>query len=181
MATNSKVSLLLLLVGISLVTFPLLAKANDHELREIKMSLYFQDNSSGGPNSTVLPVVGLPGKLWTFTQFGTIYVTDDPITEGPDPTSATVGRGQGIFVTASLDGLYAHVSFSIVFTNEAYNGSTIQIEGSSKQLEAVRELAVVSGTGKFRYARGYVTFETYYLDISTSYSVLRCNVTVRHY
>ncbi|XVF01106.1 hypothetical protein REPUB_Repub04eG0059700 [Reevesia pubescens] len=183
MGTNTSVSLILLLLaaeGISLAMFPLSAKADDHQLRETKMTMYFQDNSSG-PNSTVRQVTGLAGKLWSLTQFGTLYVIDDPITEGPNPTSAIVGRGQGMFITTSLNGLNVHVSFSIVFTNKAYNGSTILIEGNSKQFEAVRELAVVSGTGKFRYARGYATFENYSLDRSISYAVICCNVTVRHY
>lgn len=179
--TNTKVFLLLhlliVVVGISLIQ----AKADDAKLRETKMSIYFQDNSSGGPNSTVVPVTGLAGKLWSFTEFGTVFVTDDPITEGPDPKSATVGRGQGIYVTTSLDGLNTHASFSIVFTNKDYKGSTIQILGNSNQFEAVREYAVVSGTGKFRYARGYATFETFSFDSSTSYSVIRCNITVCHY
>lgn len=150
-------------------------------LRETKMSLYFQDISSGGSNATVIPVAGIAGKVWWFTQFGTIFVTDDPITETPDPKSASVGRAQGIYATASSDGLHSHVMISIVFTNEAYSGSTLEIQGNSKQFEAVREVSVVSGTGKFRYARGYATFETYYLDIPASYSVIRCNVSVQHY
>ncbi|KAF2292227.1 hypothetical protein GH714_017547 [Hevea brasiliensis] len=119
------------------------------QLTEIKMSLYFQDVSSG-PNATTIPVAGIATKHWTFTQFGTIFITDEPITETPDPNSAPVGRAQGLFATTGLDGLNAHVMVSIVFTNEAYGGSTLQIQGASKQFEGVREVSIVSGTGLFR-------------------------------
>ncbi|XP_041009167.1 dirigent protein 22-like [Juglans microcarpa x Juglans regia] len=152
------------------------------ELKETKLSLYFQDISAhGAANATVVPVAGVAGKAWTFTQFGTVYVTDNYITETSDPNSAAVGRGQGMYVTAGLDGLNSHVMISLVFTNDEYSGSTIQIQGISKQFEPVREVAVVAGTGKFRFARGYATFETHFLDIPTQYAIIRCNVTVQHY
>ncbi|XWS16259.1 hypothetical protein CRYUN_Cryun34aG0069700 [Craigia yunnanensis] len=181
MATKTNFSLVFLAVsGIVMVMFTVPAKADDEVIKETNMTVYFHDYSSGGPNSTDLPVVGFPGKIWSFLDFGTLAVIDDLITEGPELTSATVGRGQGITVSVSLDGLNAYVSFSFVFTNEAYNGSTIQVLGNSNQLKAVREYSVVSGTGKFRYARGYATFETILFDNSTSYSLVRVNVSVRH-
>lgn len=103
------------------------------------------------------------------------------MTEGANPKSPIVGRAQGITVTSSQDGRNALVLVSLVFTNMQYNGSTLEIQGISKQFEPIREVAVVSGTGKFRFARGYATFETYFVDSSTAYSVERCNVTVQHY
>ncbi|XP_041003108.1 dirigent protein 22-like [Juglans microcarpa x Juglans regia] len=158
-----------------------LAKANDHQLTETKLSLYAQDFSAfGSPNATVIPVAGIAGKAWTFTQFGTLYVSDDTLTETADPKSLKVGQLQGMYITSGLDGLNSHISVSVVFTSKAYNGSTLQLQGISKQFEAVREVSVVGGTGKFRLARGYATFETYFLDIPTQYSVVRCNVTVLH-
>ncbi|KAL5573364.1 hypothetical protein UlMin_022961 [Ulmus minor] len=172
---SPKLSTILFSLTLSLALF--LAQARD--LKETQMSLYFQDISAG-PNATVLPIAGIAGKQWTFTQFGTVYVTDDPITETPDPNSKPIGRCQGTYVTAGLDGLNSHVSVSIVFTNKGYNGSTLEIQGISKQFEAIREVSVVSGTGKFRFARGYVTFETYFVDLPKAYSIIRCNVTVLH-
>ncbi|KAK3020422.1 hypothetical protein RJ639_047728 [Escallonia herrerae] len=144
------------------------------------MTLYFQD-WSGGPNATVVPITGLPGHLWSFHSFGTVFCTDDPITEGLDGKSAKIARAQGMYVTSALDGSNTHVVISVVFTNKEYNGSTLEIQGASRQFDKVREVSVVAGTGKFRYARGYVTFETVYLDMSIAYSVIQCNVTVKHY
>ncbi|CAK7348988.1 unnamed protein product [Dovyalis caffra] len=128
--------------------------------------------------ASFLSVAGKAGKLWSFTQFGTTFVTYDPVTETSDPKSAPVGRAQGIY--ASLEGLNLHFMISIVFTSEAYNCSTMEIQGNSKQFEALREVFIVSRTGMFRYARVYATFETYYLDIPAGHSIIRCYLSVLH-
>ncbi|XAR55363.1 hypothetical protein NMG60_11035415 [Bertholletia excelsa] len=154
-----------------------------HQLKQTKMTLHFQDYV-GGPNATAVIVTGMPNRAWGFTSFGTIFVTDDPITKDPNKDSPEIARGQGVYVTSSLDGSNAQVMFSIVFTNEECKGSTLEIQGTSVQLAKIRELAVVGGTGKFRFARGYATFETVHLEAlkpSVFYSVIRCNVTVEHY
>ena len=41
------------------------------------------------------------------------------------------------------------------------------------------EVAVVGGTGKFRFARGYGTSKIYFLDTATQHSVVQLNVTVQ--
>lgn len=107
---NSTKVVVLLVVAISMVMFTIPAGQADDGLKQTIMSVYFHDHSSSSPNSTVRAVVGFPGKLWNLTQFGTLFVVDDPVTEGPDPKSAPVGRGQGIFVTTSLDGVNTRVS-----------------------------------------------------------------------
>ncbi|XP_030929457.1 dirigent protein 22-like [Quercus lobata] len=155
------------------------AKATN--LKETKLSFYLHDISAlGNPNATVIPVAGIAGKAWTFTQFGTIFVVDDNITETPNPKSPKVGQYQGLYVTAALDGLDSFTTASIVFTNKEYNGSTIQIQGINNNAP-VTEVAVVGGTGKFRFARGYITSKTYSLDIATQNSVVQLNVMVQHY
>ncbi|BBG99985.1 Disease resistance-responsive dirigent-like family protein [Prunus dulcis] len=169
-----------LLLVLAFAAFSAGARRSELELKETHLSLFFHDIASG-PNFTLIPVAGIAGKLWTFDQFGTAFVTDDPLTETPDRSAPIVGRGQGIYVTSGLDGRNTHVLISIVFTNKKYNGSTLEIQGTSKQFEKVREVSVVSGTGQFRFARGYATFETYLWDPATFYSVERCNVTVQHY
>lgn len=149
-------------------------------LKETKMTVYFQDYS-GGPNATVVEITGPSNGLLSFTKFGAIFCTDDPITEGFEESSARVARAQGIYVTSALDGSNTHVLISIVFVNEEYKGSTLEVQGSSAQFERVREVAVVGGTGIFRLARGYATFETLSYDHATHYAVIQCNVTVLHY
>ncbi|CAK9157984.1 unnamed protein product [Ilex paraguariensis] len=162
----TKLSLLLLLAMF------ICSQSETAQLKETNMILHFQDWSAGA-NATVVPVTGIPGHLWSFADFGTIFCTDDPITEGLEGSSAQIARAQGIYVTSALDGSNTHVLISIVFTNKEYNGSTLEIQGSSRQFEKVREVAVVAGTGKFRYARGFATFETVYLDMTIAYAVIR--------
>lgn len=150
-------------------------------LQETSMTIYIQDYSYG-PNATLIPITGVGANgEWAFHKFGTIFCTDDPITEALDVSSAPIGRAQGMYVTSALDGSNTHVLISIVFTNEEYKGSTLEIQGASPQFERVREVSVVSGTGKFRFARGYATFETVHLDMATAYSVIECNITMLHY
>lgn len=175
MASKIKLSFLLFLA-----MFMCTSEGEFDQPRKTKMSLYFQDFTSG-PNATVLQVIPQPNGPLNFSKFGTIFVTDDPITKGVERSSAEVGRVQGMYVTSALDGSNTHVLVSIVFTNEEYKGSTLELQGRSAQFDEVREVAIVGGTGKFRLGRGYVTFETIYYDSKISYSVLRCNVTVFHY
>ncbi|KAL0311230.1 UNVERIFIED_CONTAM: Dirigent protein 23 [Sesamum angustifolium] len=156
------------------------SRADLGQHKETEMTLYFQDYS-GGPNATVIEITGHPDGVLSFTKFGAIFCTDDPVTEGFSESSAQIARAQGLYVTSALDGSNTHVLISIVFTNEEYKGSTLEVQGSSAQFERVREVAVVGGTGKFRLARGYATFETIHYDHALSYAVIRCNVTVLHY
>ncbi|XP_010046344.3 dirigent protein 2 [Eucalyptus grandis] len=177
MLTATTFSKLLLLSTYSILMHSYSSKATVQHPHTTKLVLYFQDIIAG-PNANDIPVVGIPGKLWSFSQFGTVFVVDEPITETPDPNSAMVGRAQGMYVIASLDGSNVKTVFSIVFTNQAYNGSTLELQGAGKQLQRVLEFAVVGGTGKFRFARGYTTLET--ISFSQGHGVIQFNVTVRH-
>lgn len=172
-----------LIVIFILATVTCTSSAAHGQLKETTMSLYFQDYS-GGPNATVMQVnsggLSDDGAL-KFLEFGSLFVTDDPITEEFDSGSAEVARGQGLYVTSALDGKIAHVVISVIFTGGEYSGSTLQVQGASPQLEKVREVAVVGGTGNFRFARGYATFETVHFNLENYHAVIQFNVTVQHY
>ncbi|CAI9106373.1 OLC1v1005512C1 [Oldenlandia corymbosa var. corymbosa] len=150
-----------------------------HPCKETKMSVFFQDVATG-PNATVVAVAGIPGTTPGFLQYGSVFVSDDPITETIDKNSPEIARGQGIYVTSSKDGLSTHLSVSIAFTNREYNGSTLELQGNSFQLADVREYAIVGGTGRFRFVKGYATLDTVFFDPSILYSVIRCNLTIRY-
>ncbi|KAG6570893.1 Dirigent protein 23, partial [Cucurbita argyrosperma subsp. sororia] len=150
--------------------------AANAKLKQTNLILYLQDFANG-PNPTFIPVAGIAGKPWNFTEFGTIFVTDDPITASPNPSSTPLGRAQGIYAVAAADGRNLLVVLSLGFKD----GSSIQIQGTSRQFEGVRELGVVSGTGKFRFARGFAVGENVVTDIPNGYTVVQFNVTVKHY
>ncbi|CAK9315549.1 unnamed protein product [Citrullus colocynthis] len=169
---TSKVSLALILTTAAISA----ATAGNSKLKQTNLILYLQDFANG-PNPTFIPVAGVAGKPWNFTQFGTIFVTDNPITARPDPNSKVLGRAQGIYTVAAADGR----NLLVVLTLALVDGSSIAIQGTSRQFESVTELGVVSGTGKFRFARGFAVGKNVVIDIPNGYTLVQFNVTVKHY
>ncbi|KAH7861188.1 hypothetical protein Vadar_022818 [Vaccinium darrowii] len=181
MAQNIKHITHPIVLALILAIFSYSSQAHDHrQLKETNLTLYIHE-FSGGPNATAAIVTGIPGKVWSYPSFGTIFLIDDPITTGLDMNSPEIARGQGIYVTSSLDGGKAHATVSVVFSDKKYNGSTLEIQGNSVQSSKIAEYAVVGGTGKFRFATGFVTLEVLFYDPTTFYSVSRCNFIVLHH
>ncbi|CAM8953054.1 unnamed protein product [Rhodiola kirilowii] len=137
--------------------------------------VYLHDYS-GRRNATVVPVVGISGKPWVFSSFGTLFAVDDPVTAAPSAGSRVIGRAQGILVINSLDGSSMQMLLSIVFSDGV--GSTLQIQGTTRQSDRVREVSIVSGTKYYRFARGYAVLETLIYDPETSYAMVLCNITL---
>lgn len=176
MAPNTITKKTLLL---AILIFTLCSQFEAILFQDTKLIFYLQSKARE-PNATTAVITGIPGKLWNFFSFGTLFAEDDVMTETMDPRSAQLGRAQGFYCISSLDGSIANVILELVLTDKKYNGSTIQIQGASVQLDDVREVAVTGGTGKFRYGRGYATLETVFLDGKTGANVIRLNVTVNH-
>ncbi|KAK7404895.1 hypothetical protein VNO78_05938 [Psophocarpus tetragonolobus] len=139
---------------------------------------YLYDKATGN-NATVAAVTGIKGKDWSYHTFGSVFVVDDPIMVGPSELSDPVGRAQGMLVVADHDGDNVNVVLSIVFDHLQYKGSTLQLQGIARQHENIREVSVVSGTGKFRFARGYALFQTEHYDPLTSHSIIQLRITVQ--
>ncbi|KAK1374853.1 hypothetical protein POM88_031046 [Heracleum sosnowskyi] len=177
---NTKLSMMLtLLLGIFLCSESTL----DHGfLQETNMTLYIHDFFSG-PNATTIAIsTTMPSEdSWIVDNFGTMYYTNNPVTEGREPDSDHLGRAQGTFVSAAMDGSNSQVVMSVVFDTPQYQGSTLEIQGAGNPLQRVKEVSVVAGTGQFRYARGFATFETVYYDRAANYSVAEWNITMEHY
>nr|QQM18952.1 dirigent protein 17 [Kadsura heteroclita] len=174
---------LLLLITITMVCCTEARK----KMQETKMVFYMQDWESPpdfwkpGVNWTAVPIAGINGRFQNVLNFTSLFVMDNALTEGLDRNSKEMARGQGIYVNSALGGTDLHLIFSAVFTNEQYKGSTLEFQGADRWNYQYREVSVVSGTGLFRYARGYAILETVYLDIVGFNAVIRFNVTVRHY
>ncbi|KAL1534538.1 dirigent protein 22-like [Salvia divinorum] len=172
-----KITLFLLLF---LATFTY-AKTKLGHHKEIEMTIYYHDYA-GGPNATTIEIPRPSTGHLNYTRFGAMLCADDPITEGIEKDSVPIARGQVIYIISALDGSYAQILMSVVFINGKYKGSTIEIQGSYDQsLVTVPEAAVVGGTGKFRLAFGYATFEIVSYDSVTGYSLTRSNMTILHY
>ncbi|CAM8934873.1 unnamed protein product [Rhodiola kirilowii] len=151
--------------------------------KKTEMSFYMHDweTATKEENITNVAIAGNPLKKPYILEFGSLFTYDDAITLTIDRKSTEIGRAHGIYVNTALDGSDLHIMVSFLFTDKAYNGSTIEIRGADRLLQPTREVAVVSGTGKFRLARGWASIETVFLDIPQSNAILRWNLTVFHY
>lgn len=148
----------------------------DH-LKKTEMTVYYHAYTTGS-NATVITIPRGPVDAM---EFGTVFCTDDLITEGTEEDSTLIARARGIYVVSSQDGSHAHMLISIVFVNGKYKGSTLEIQGSYEHFKAGTETAIVGGTGIFRLARGHATFETPYADITRGYAFTISNMTILHY
>ncbi|KAF7060899.1 hypothetical protein CFC21_067645 [Triticum aestivum] len=152
--------------------------------KETRLRVYWHDVVSGGPNATVAQVAQVapaPSSNASATGFGSVYVIDDPLTEGPSLTgSRLLGRAQGLYVSTGKDSLSLLMAMNFVFVDGAYNGSSIAIVGPNPVNRAVREMAVVGGTGVFRFARGYCQLRTNWFDANTGDATVEYRVHLRH-
>ncbi|KAK6918846.1 Dirigent protein [Dillenia turbinata] len=139
------------------------------EAKQTKTNMvFYMHDWHSGTDTTAIPVAGVKNKPWNTIQFGTL-------------ASAQVGRAHGVYVNSALDGSDLHLVLSLVFTSKEHNGSTLEIQGADRLFQEYREVSVVSGTGKFRFARGYATLETAFLDFKIADASIRWNLTVLHY
>ncbi|KAL9659779.1 hypothetical protein QQ045_024588 [Rhodiola kirilowii] len=154
------------------------------KLKKTEMSFYMHDyeTQQKEENITNIVIAGNPNaKGYNILTFGSLNAYDDAITTTIDRKSTELGRAHGIFINTALDGSDLHILVSFVFTNKEYNGSTIEVQGADRFFLPSREVSVVSGTGKFRMARGWASIETVMLDIPNLNAILRWNLTVFHY
>ncbi|CAM8892231.1 unnamed protein product [Rhodiola kirilowii] len=140
--------------------------------------LYWHDILSGRNPSgaTIIPPINN-----STTAFGLIRMIDNPLTLGPKMSSKCVGRAQGFYASAGMDEIGFYMSMNFEFVEGKYNGSTITVQGRNPVMHKVREMAVVGGSGLFRFARGYATATTDWFNIKTRDAVVEYNVYVLHY
>ncbi|KAJ8748787.1 hypothetical protein K2173_011342 [Erythroxylum novogranatense] len=142
------------------------------------LHFYFHDKL-GGKNPTATLIARGPNT--TAGSFGSTFVMDDPLTEGPEPSSKVVGRAQGIYAVASQHEFGLLMVLNFAFLEGIYNGSTLSILGRNLVLENIREMPIVGGSGVFRYARGYALAKTFSFAPSSGVAIVEYNVTVLHF
>jgi len=149
--------------------------------KQTHIKLYFHDVLSE-PSPTAVRVARAAVTNTSKTSFGAVVVIDDPLTEGPDLNSSTtpLGRAQGTYISAGKDEVALLMNMNFVFQAGAYNGSTVAIMGRNPVFDAVREMAVVGGTGVFRMARGYAQARTHTLDLNTGDATVEYNLYINH-
>ncbi|XP_073132986.1 dirigent protein 22-like [Henckelia pumila] len=144
------------------------------------LHFYFHDIVSGR-NPTAVRVAEAAMTNSSATSFGRVFMMDDPLTMGPEMSSKSVGRAQGIYASADLNGVGLLMVLNYAFTEGKFNGSTLCILGRNAIFSDVREMAVVGGSGAFRFARGYARAKTHTIDLKTGDAVVEYNVYVFHY
>ncbi|KAH7387094.1 hypothetical protein KP509_16G004800 [Ceratopteris richardii] len=100
-------------------------------------------------------IYGLPPNI-SFPNpfgFGIMNTFEDPLTVGPSNTSMALGKAQGFYV---LNGYKEYTLFHLFTANitEGQSKGTIDIFGQLREVDPVRLLTVVGGTGAFLGARG---------------------------
>ncbi|MCL7040440.1 hypothetical protein MKW94_015588 [Papaver nudicaule] len=154
----------------------------DMTKKATRLHFYFHDMVSG-KNPTAIPIAQAPtAPIQSSTMFGTLRMIDDPLTEGFDASSKVVGRAQGMYGFAGQDQLSLIAAISYVFTDEMLKkGSSLSILSNNPILNSVRELAIVGGTGSFRFASGFAQVRTLFLNLTTGDAIVEYNETVIHY
>ncbi|MED6138316.1 hypothetical protein PIB30_073233 [Stylosanthes scabra] len=148
--------------------------------KQTNLTFYVHDQFSG-EDTTAATVAGKAGPTSSILHFGTVAVVDDPVTVGPSIDSEVIGRAQGIYINSQLDGKALYMAFSVIFTDGEFKGSTLEIQGSDIFEKKEREFSVVSGTGYFRFVKGYGIMETVFMDLPKLRATLKLNVTLKHY
>ncbi|XP_006664385.2 dirigent protein 21-like [Oryza brachyantha] len=144
------------------------------------IKVYWHDVVSG-TNPTAVQVAQAPTTNSSASFFGVVMVIDDPLTEGPDmKNSAPVGRAQGTYISAGKDKVALLMNMNFVFQSGTYNGSTVAIMGRNEVLSAVREMAIVGGTGVFRWAQGYAQARTHTFDKKAGDATIEYNLYIKH-
>ncbi|GJN27824.1 hypothetical protein PR202_gb15877 [Eleusine coracana subsp. coracana] len=117
--------------------------------RELYMHLYMHQIVTE-PNLNQGGVVGPPNP----NGFGSTFVTNWLLANGPDPNATLIGRAEGILMKtsqANLDHWYSSMNF--VFKDTRFSGSTLKVMGSVPQNG---EMSIIGGTGQFVMAQGVV-------------------------
>ncbi|CAK8543405.1 unnamed protein product [Lathyrus sativus] len=145
------------------------------------LHFYFHDIVSG-PKPSMVFVAEPNGKVENALPFGTVVAMDDPLTAGPERDSKLVGKAQGIYTSISQEEMGLMMVMTMAFSDGDFNGSTLSILGRNMIVsEAVREMAIVGGTGAFRFVRGYAQAKFFSVDFTTGDATVEYDIFVFHY
>ncbi|KAI3817719.1 hypothetical protein L1987_11517 [Smallanthus sonchifolius] len=117
---------------------------------------------NGGNNLPFVAAGQLPAGI-TLQQlmFGSITVIDNEITEGHELGAGVLGRGQGFYLSSSLDGSSHTFALTTLFHGSDHEvDDTISFFGVHRTASEISHIAVIGGSGKYEEAKGYATIES---------------------
>ncbi|KAG8090985.1 hypothetical protein GUJ93_ZPchr0011g27808 [Zizania palustris] len=112
-------------------------------------------------------------------KFGDIVVLNNALTEGPDAGSTRVGTAQGFAVRVSDRGVVSDLSIHMVLEAGEHRGSSVTVKGRIDMDAVKRESVVIGGTGRFRFARGYMVSRNYDYSLATG-GVVEIDIYLQH-
>lgn len=130
-------------------------------------------------NATAAASTRLSRLLSSPRQFGDVVVLNNALTEGPESDSARVGSAQGFAMRVSEGGIVSHLTMHMVLDAGEHRGSSVTANGRIDMDAKVRESVVIGGTGRFRFARGYMLTRNYDYDLARG-GVVEIDVYVQH-
>ncbi|KAL5078155.1 hypothetical protein RYX36_017139 [Vicia faba] len=143
------------------------------------LHFYFHDTLDG-EKQTTLKIINPPNES-SHGDFGSTFIIDNPLTEEQDINSKLIGRAQGTYALASKQGdLALKMDVNFVFIEGSYKGSTLSLLGRNVIVDEVREMAIVGGTGAFRFARGYALAKTVLYDPASQNAIEEFDVSIYH-
>ncbi|XP_071732861.1 dirigent protein 24-like [Rutidosis leptorrhynchoides] len=116
----------------------------------------------GGNNLPFVSAGQLPAGI-TLEQlmFGSITVIDNELTEGHELGTGVLGRGQGFYLSSSLDGSSHTFALTTLFHGSDHEvDDSISFFGVHRTASEISHIAVIGGTGKYEEAKGYATIES---------------------
>lgn len=126
----------------------------------------------------IVPALGGHGGF-----FGALVMIDQGLTLAPDRGSLLLGRGKGLAAFANDGPVGApEILWTITFNDTrpfGFGKSSLSFRGSNNLGLAVRELAIVGGTGRFRLAQGFAFFSTYSRDPVTRFATTNITAFVQ--
>ena len=146
--------------------------------RDSRLHFYFHNTLSGkNPSAVEVAEASTTKKLPNL--FGLLNIFDDPLTEGPEPTSVLVGRAQGLCGFAGQQELSLLMAMDFIFTPGKFNGSSLTILGRNVVFQPLCEMPIIGGIGAFRLARGFVTANTHLF--TSEDGIVEYHVVAIHY
>ncbi|KAK2647327.1 hypothetical protein Ddye_014816 [Dipteronia dyeriana] len=144
------------------------------------LHFYFHDTITA-KNPTAVQVAEAAMTNTSSSNFGAVFVMDDPLTVSPEVSSKMVGRAQGIYASASQSEIAFLMVLNFAFMEGKFNGSNLSILGRNAIFSGIREMPIVGGSGVFRFSHGYAQAKTHTIDIKTKNAIVEYNVYVFHY
>ncbi|KAI3922661.1 hypothetical protein MKX01_029945 [Papaver californicum] len=142
---------------------------------------FYHHETSSSKDPTLVTMAEAPTTKDSPTFFGLLGMTDNILTEGPEPTSTYWGRAQGLLAASSREEFTLVMATSFVFKEGNFSGSSLSVLGRNPFMDSVRELPIVGGTGAFRFARGFAVVKTHWVNAATHDLIEEYQMTVVHY